>query len=274
MDRDARDGTWTTATRPGFQPSWRMPFTLFAHQAPVLPLKTLRPLWVDGTAVCVGSMAPDLCYAVSSYVHVDTHDLDGMPLVIAATLALTVLVRYVAIDVVATQLPDLGGFRLWSWRAVARRRVRIGITLASALVGIATHIGLDWFTHPGRPGVRWLGYDHLYITMLGHRRPLAGVFQLIGHTVGTLIGVLLLYRIGKQRLIESWHGVETVEATRTVHLPQRSRTIFVLLVAVGGVCGTVWGWNIWYVARIQRLFIGLAAGAVTASLLRRCRPVT
>lgn len=250
-----------------------MPFTLFAHQAPVLPLKTARPMWVDGTAVCIGSMAPDLCYAVSSYMRVDTHDVDGMPLVIAATLALTLLVRYVAMDVVAAHLPDLGEFRLWSWRAIARRRVPIGITLVSAVIGIATHIGLDAFTHPGRPGVRWLGYDDVYVTILGHRRSLAGVFQLIGHTFGTLIGGLLLYRIGQRRLIESWHNEAMVEAKRTFRLPAGARSTFVSLVAFGGVWGIVWGWNIWYVAKIERLLIGLAAGAVTASLLRRCRPI-
>jgi Domain of unknown function (DUF4184) len=263
-----------TTTKTGLRPSCRMPFTLFAHQAPVLPLKIARPLWVDGTAVCIGSMAPDLCYAVSSYVHVDTHDVDGMPLVIAATLVLTMLVRFVAVDVVAAHLPDLGEFRLWSWRAIARRKIPIGITLASALVGVATHIGLDAFTHPGRPGVRWLGYDDVYVTVLGHRRPLAGVFQLIGHAFGTWIGVVLLFRIGRRRLIESWHGDETVQGKRTFRLPAGARSTFVVLVTVGGVCGIVWGWNIWYVAKIERLLVGLAAGAVTASLLRRCRPVS
>ena len=40
-----------------------MPFTYFAHQAFVLPLKLARPRWFDGTALCIGSMAPDFAYA-------------------------------------------------------------------------------------------------------------------------------------------------------------------------------------------------------------------
>lgn len=66
-----------------------MPLTLFAHQVPTMGLKMARPRWFDGTALCLGSMAPDLGYAVSAYLHVDTHDWDGMPLVLGLAAGLT-----------------------------------------------------------------------------------------------------------------------------------------------------------------------------------------
>jgi len=39
-----------------------MPFTFLSHQAPVLPLKIAAPRWFDGTALVLGSMAPDLFF--------------------------------------------------------------------------------------------------------------------------------------------------------------------------------------------------------------------
>lgn len=41
-----------------------MPATFPAHPAAVLPLKLWRPTWFDGVALAVGSMAPDLAYAL------------------------------------------------------------------------------------------------------------------------------------------------------------------------------------------------------------------
>ena len=70
-----------------------MPLTLFAHQVPTMGLKIARPKRFDGTALCIGSMVPDLAYAVSGYLHVDTHEWDGfwrldLPLAIAITIAI------------------------------------------------------------------------------------------------------------------------------------------------------------------------------------------
>ncbi|MGD9998128.1 MAG: DUF4184 family protein, partial [Ilumatobacteraceae bacterium] len=40
-----------------------MPFTWFAHQVPAIGVKLARPAWVDATALCVGSMIPDVMYS-------------------------------------------------------------------------------------------------------------------------------------------------------------------------------------------------------------------
>jgi Domain of unknown function (DUF4184) len=42
-----------------------MPFTFFAHQAPFLPMARRWPRLIDGTALIVGTMAPDLAYALN-----------------------------------------------------------------------------------------------------------------------------------------------------------------------------------------------------------------
>ncbi|MEU7905931.1 DUF4184 family protein [Actinoplanes sp. NPDC049118] len=38
--------------------------TFSSHPAAVLQLKVWRPRWVDGVALAIGSMAPDLAYAL------------------------------------------------------------------------------------------------------------------------------------------------------------------------------------------------------------------
>src|SRR6476661_10963428 len=69
-----------------------MPLTFFAHQVPVIPLKCLKPRWFDGTALCIGSMAPDFVYALEGTPWLfSTHTLLAqltwtLPLTTAATL--------------------------------------------------------------------------------------------------------------------------------------------------------------------------------------------
>ena len=38
----------------------RLPLTWFAHQVPMIGMKLARPKWFDATALCIGSMMPDL----------------------------------------------------------------------------------------------------------------------------------------------------------------------------------------------------------------------
>lgn len=53
-----------------------MPFTYLAHQAPALAIKKRWPAWFDGTALALGSMAPDWAYALSG----SRFAFDGLPL--------------------------------------------------------------------------------------------------------------------------------------------------------------------------------------------------
>jgi hypothetical protein len=250
-----------------------MPVTWFAHQAPVIGLKLLRPRWFDATALCVGSMVPDLLYSISAYVSIDTHKAPsaytyGVPI----GLALTVIVRWVLASVGSAQLPDLGQFRLRSFAVLSRRRPPFLITLTSMMIGIFSHISLDWFTHPGRPGVRLLRYDDVSVTLFGRTEPLASVFQLVGHVVGLLIAVLLLWEIGRKRLLDEWYGADQVELARqwTPSTPQR--VMFWGAIGTGTIVGAIWGWPIDRVAHIERTFVGALGGAVLAATLIRLMP--
>jgi len=251
-----------------------MPLTLFAHQVPTMAMKLRRPTWFDGTALCIGSMAPDMGYAVSSYLHVDTHGWDGFwRLDLPLTIVFTLIVRWSTASVAAAHLPDLGGFRLWSWRVIHRRPPALWLTLLCCALGVGTHIALDSFTHPGRPGVRLLGYQHLGVQLWGHTEPLAGVFQLIGHTFGSAVGLWLLLVIGKRHLLEAWYGMEQVDAARHFTVTMAGRAVFWACVVGGIAAGLWWGRHLsTMVGRIERpLFCG-AIGAMAAALLPVCRP--
>lgn len=242
-----------------------MPLTWFAHQVPIAPLKLRRPEWFDATALCVGSMTPDLMYAASGYIGFDTHDwVDGIAYGVPTGLFLTVLLRVLVAPAVAPALPDLGAFRLRSYGVIATRRPHLLVTLSSLLIGIASHLVLDTFTHDGRDGTRLLGYDDVTVTVAGHTEPLAGVLQLIGHSFGTLAGVWLLRHVGAARLLERWYGSDAVDAARRTSRPGSWTTALWASVAVGTLLGVAWGWNEpYYVARVERVAVA-ALGATTA----------
>jgi hypothetical protein len=245
-----------------------MPLTWFAHQTPVIGAKLARPSWFDATAACVGSMVPDMMYSFSGYLHIDSHEwLTAMAYGIPITIVMAALVRWVVAPGGVPYLPDCGGFRVRSWAVLDRRRPPPMITLVSAVLGIASHIAIDSFTHPQRPGVRWLGYEDVSVDLFGHTEPLAGVFQMIGHTFGSVAAVGMLLWIGRRRLLERWYGETAVVAAR-----RRSRTIgpdaFWATVCASAVAGLAWGWGGGDRAEaLQRPAVGTFAGLAIASAL-------
>jgi hypothetical protein len=250
-----------------------MPLTWFAHQAPVIGLKLARPRWFDATALCVGSMMPDLMYSFSSYVDIDTHRWPpaftyGVPL----SVVMATVIRFVVAPVAASQVPDLGTFRMHSFAVLSRRRPALWLTIVCAFLGIGSHIVVDWFTHPGRPGTRWLGYDDVVIHMAGRSESLAGVLQLVGHTFGSLFGLWLVHLIGRRRLLDEWYGTTAVEQARTWRPTSRQRVVFWLAVACGTIGGMAWGSIGDWVETIHRSAMGVFAGVVLGSVATR-RPV-
>jgi hypothetical protein len=251
-----------------------MPLTWFAHQAPVIPLKAARPRWFDGTALCVGSMMPDLMYSFSGYLGFDTHHWGpalgyGLPL----TVLVVVLTR-VAAPVVGNQLPDLGRVRLRSFAVLDRRWPGRAWPVAwtmiwSAALGITSHIVLDSFTHSGRVGTRLLGYGDTRVHLFGRDPSIAGLVQWTGHTAGSLLGAVLVARVSQRRSLEAWYGPLAVAAARSWTPSLRQRTWFWAAVVAMGGAGFVWGWSGGYMERIQRTAAGLFTGAVVAAWAMR-----
>lgn len=247
--------------------------TLFAHQVPAMGLKVVRPKWFDGTALCIGTMTPDFAYAVSGYLDIDTHDWPGFWAVdVPLAIVLTFVVRYSTAGVAAAHLPDLGGFQLWSWRVLHRRPPAWWRTVACCIIGAFTHVGIDTFTHTRRAGARWLGYDDVVLHLAGRDEPLASVFQLLGHTLGSLVGLWLLFSIGSRRLLQRWYGADAVAHARHFTLTRRARVVFWSCAAAGLAAGVWWGFNGDSVERIQRPLSACLLGVIVAAALPVCRP--
>src|SRR5262245_40212035 len=132
-----------------------MPFTFFAHQAPVIPLKWARPKWFDGTALCVGSMAPDLSYVFDgTRLAFASHTIAQQFLwTVPLSVALTLTWRRCLAREVARALPGRWGDEV---SALTEARRPLALTAVSALVGGLSHIFIDGFTHQnGWAAARW-----------------------------------------------------------------------------------------------------------------------
>jgi hypothetical protein len=204
-----------------------MPLTFPAHQALVLPLKLRWPKHTDATAMCVGAAAPDLLYPVPGVGSSGHGALGVVLLVVPLTFGISSLLRWRCALGVFGNLPDVGPFRLHSYRAITRRRPTTLVTLTSALIGALSHVLIDAFTHTGRWGSTLLGLDETWFTapirgdMSGAR-----VLQYLGHTVGSAVAIALFFYIGRSRQLEQWYGAATVAAVRHFAMPASSRVVF------------------------------------------------
>lgn len=167
-----------------------VPFPLLAHQAPVLPLKLWRPDWFSGTALAMGSIAPDLEYLASAKPHAAgyCHSLEGQFLFcLPVTLAVVAYVHRVRLgETLAAR---------FGWPLLAKAASDVGgvggafRVALSALCGSFSHLALDVFTH------RWVPR---YFGGLGSFRrgmfvlSAPGAAQLLLTAVGAVLSLWML----------------------------------------------------------------------------------
>jgi Domain of unknown function (DUF4184) len=248
-----------------------MPLTLFAHQAFVLPLKLRWPKRFDATALCVGSMSPDLAYPISSWLAEHSHKLIGLLWAVPFTIVTTWCIRDFVASTAFAHFPDFGPFRIHSLRALRHRRPAWFVTFISALIGSLSHIFIDSFTHNERYASKKLGFDRLLATAGNRQVTIANSLQFVGHTIGSLIGLLLLYRIGRQKLIDRWYGKRVVTNDRSFELTTAQRAVFALLVGIGVGVGVYWGWHSTQNIAFA-VFDATAVATLIACLVPFCRP--
>jgi Domain of unknown function (DUF4184) len=122
-----------------------MPFTV-SHAAAALPFGRLKPVW---PALVIGTLAPDFEY----FLRLTDEDRMGhhLPGLVILTLPLAILVYWLFefyIRAPAQELlPEGLQRRLPKARAFAGWRGLVGV-VAWIVLGIATHVVWDWFTHP------------------------------------------------------------------------------------------------------------------------------
>lgn len=193
-----------------------VPFTYFAHQVPVLPLKIKAPDRWDGLALVVGSILPDLWYVSSGWLYgpagiplwVNGHNVATIlqNCVVPGTV-LTILLRRWTVPVVPAMLPKGGFLRLRDYRLLALSRHRWWVTAYSVAVGALTHIVLDGFTHNDGWAVEAIPALREPILTIGDRSVrIYKALQYGGHVFGSIAGAYLLLWISRRKLQWVWHG--------------------------------------------------------------------
>jgi hypothetical protein len=245
-----------------------MPFTYFAHQAPVLSLARSGRWHVDGVALAIGSMAPDFAYAIlGTRIEVDAHTFPAVfTFSVPVALVVSWLVVRVLAPVVPPHLPDGYDFHLRDYRGLGTHRFRWGWAALWAGFGALTHVLLDEFTHAWGwlprhaawyrarilPG-KWLGRDWTAFR----------VAQYIGHIGFSTLALVLLVRYGRQRwLADRARRVPPSPVTVATHAILWGTTL------AGGAAGSVWAFHErhGYGSSLMRLSAGLFAGMVLGSL--------
>lgn len=174
-----------------------MPFTA-AHPLAVAPFVRVRGL--DATCLVLGSMAPDFEYFVrGQQVSTISHTplgllLFDLPVTLALAVLFHALVKWPLLAVAprAITAGAIAPAHRWRWRALL-------VGVPSALLGSATHLAWDAFTHAQGWGPRhyhWLK-EPVALPVLG---PMA-LHRVLQHTstlVG-LVGVTLLVLLALRR---------------------------------------------------------------------------
>lgn len=178
-----------------------MPVTVPAHQA-VAIVKLRWPRGVDGVALVVGSVSPDLAYAFLPWVEVPSHTPAALLYwCLPVTLAVSWLIRRFAAQG-AAYLPDMGVLRIRDYAGCAAVRHPWWVTLSSALLGAASHIVWDFFTHDTGAPRLWPGMAGEAVAGL----PWYQLAQYASGVVGTLAVAAMAVAVGSRRLLPRWHG--------------------------------------------------------------------
>jgi Domain of unknown function (DUF4184) len=184
-----------------------VPFTFFAHQAPLLPIVRRWPERVDGIALMIGTMSPDFAYVLNgTRLQVWAHAFPALALFcLPVTVIVSWFIARVLAPVVPAHLPSLGEFHLRDWRGLATHKFSLGKTLTCAQIGAISHVFFDHFTHPWgwfAENVSW-ARTVIFKGVTGSGDWMVfDLLQFVGHTIGTFAAVVLLWKYGKGRWMQ------------------------------------------------------------------------
>ncbi|MBD3638810.1 MAG: DUF4184 family protein [Crocinitomicaceae bacterium] len=226
-----------------------MPFT-FSHPAIILPLGKLHSRFISMTALVAGSMAPDFEYFIQMRMRqVHGHTLAGMfyfDLPVALVLCFLYhwtlrdpLIRYFPVPI-KDRFHAYLGYNWWfrfkrSWFVIC----------SSALLGIASHLFWDNFTHANRYFVNLIPYLQQESTFYGVTLLNCEFAQLWSSLIGLIAIIfsvcdLSFYKIRKQnyRYIGIYWGLVVIVLIIIILLRDvSSLSILIATTISGGLIG-------------------------------------
>jgi hypothetical protein len=252
-----------------------VPFTFFAHQAPLLPITRKWPRAVDGLTLAVGSMSPDFAYVFTgTRFNIWAHNWPGIVwFCVPVSLLVSWLIAQVLAPIVPDHLPNLGAFHLREYRGVATHRIRWLRSSVCALVGAVSHALIDQCTH----GYGWVAsHADWYVEPIGHwlilGQPWSGfrIAQWIGHVGFTMWSVWLLRRYGSQRWLQGRASlVPAFPPSRRSHFTlwaiSTSLTMFIAVTTMRGHLGP----STAIIRASFAMFVGVCAGALSVQTPQR-----
>jgi hypothetical protein len=194
-----------------------MPFT-FAHPAAILPAKYFPKKWISYTALAIGSMAPDFEYFLRMRnLGLYGHTWAGLfwfdlPIAFILTLIYHAIVKNSLIDNLPLMFRQrLSRFKDFNWFGYLKQN--FPAVLICLIIGIATHIVWDGFTHR-------TGYFVTHIPWLLKNTEIFGIGQVrfyILQVVSSSVGLILLFyalfmlpknkTVGRKNILGYWLAV-------------------------------------------------------------------
>lgn len=184
-----------------------MPFT-FSHPAIILPLVKLPKNWISLTGLVIGSMTPDFEYFLRMQVKSSySHTIDGL---FWFDLPLGILLAFVFHNLVRNRLFDqlplffksrFSGFKDFDWNSHFKKNWPV--ILISALVGAASHLFWDSFTHQTGYFVQLIPVLSKTVEIFHIQIPVFKILQHSSSIFGGLFIVLVIFKMPADKNVSS-----------------------------------------------------------------------
>ena len=176
-----------------------MPFT-FSHPAIVLPLTFLPRRWFSMTGLVIGSLTPDFEYFLRMRIKSNySHTIDGLfwfdlPLGLLLAFIFHNIVRDSLFDNLPTILKSrFSVFRQFDWNGHFKRNWIV--VAISILIGAASHIFWDSFTHDHGYFVQTITALQNSVDFLGRQIPILKILQHSSTFLGGLVIAFAIYKL-------------------------------------------------------------------------------
>jgi len=216
-----------------------LPFTL-SHPAAIIPLHKLLGRRVSISAMVIGSMSPDFAYFLPGVSGLMTHSLRGIFSFCLPAGLLMYFIFHLLVKRPASLLlpgPVLARLRNTAFGAPGLPATSVWVLACSVMLGAATHIGWDAFTH--RSSAIVSHFEIFRIVVFNSGGYILYLYKLLQH-LSTAFGLLVL-----AWWIKSWLDAtpavaeaQLLEDAEQPGLEGRARAYIVGgIVAVSALCG-------------------------------------